>query len=221
MSNSDYNLKIILLAAGKSQRFNGIKLLSTLSSRQTLMATSELKKQSTTLIEHVLNQLGNALHELNIADNNLQVATGLYHQQLSALIGDRYHIHYCENAHLGLGHTIAQSVSEILEAQGTAKPSHILFALADQVALTTDDYIHLIEQSLSTPNKLVCAEAEKELMPPAIFPQHYFKELTTLYGDKGAKALLHKNKDNLQPVLLDKAAIDIDTQQDLIDWLGK
>ncbi|MDO7083982.1 nucleotidyltransferase family protein [Pseudocolwellia sp. AS88] len=219
MSNSDYNLKIILLAAGKSQRFNGIKLLSTLSSRQTL--TTSPKKQSTTLIEHVLNQLNNALQALKIADDNLLIATGTYHQQLSALISERHGIHYCENAHLGLGHTIAQSVSEILEVQSSAKPSHIMITLADQVALTTDDYIHLIEQSLSTPNKLVCAQAEKELMPPAIFPQHYFKELATLHGDKGAKALLHKNKDNLQPVLLNRAVIDIDTQQDLIDWLGK
>ena len=96
-----------------------------------------------------------------------------------------------------------------------------MIALADQVALTADDYIRLIEQSQSTPDKLVCAQAEQELMPPAIFPQRYFKELTTLHGDKGAKALLHKNKENLQPVLLNSAAIDIDTQQDLIDWLDR
>jgi len=206
MNNNDYKLKIILLAAGKSERFNDIKLLA------------KVKQQdgSITLIEHALQQIYKALNILNLNENNLHVATGCYHPQLAQLIGNRYSLSYCENAHLGLGHTIAQSVEKILNNEEST--SHIMITLADQVALNFEDYVSLIKQSLATPDKLICAKAGQEIMPSAIFSQVYFNDLMTLKGDKGAKALLHRNKENLQEVLLSNAAIDIDTQQELINW---
>jgi molybdenum cofactor cytidylyltransferase len=57
-------------------------------------------------------------------------------------------------------------------------------------------------------------------MPPAIFPLCYFPQLIQLEGDKGAKALLYKHKENLQTVSLPNAIIDIDTKEDLTNWLN-
>jgi len=68
------------------------------------------------------------------------------------------------------------------------------------------------------PDKLICTKAGSEIMPPAIFPAHYFTQLMSLTGDKGAKMLLHKNRENLQKVLLPNAGIDIDTREDLLNW---
>lgn len=93
-----------------------------------------------------------------------------------------------------------------------------MIMLADQIALSPADYTHLIKQSLTAPDKLICAQEEQEIMPPAIFPRRYFSELMTLEGDKGAKALLHKNAEQLQSVRLPNAIIDIDTQQELLNW---
>jgi len=217
MSNSCYNLQVIILAAGKSERFAAIKLLAKLKKQR------NGKAYSTPIIQHVLQQLTTSLSVLKIAKSKLNIATGGYHEQIAAVIGKQCSLLNCPDAHLGLGHTIAQSVERIINHNDSAISSdectsHIMITLADQVSLTADDYTRLIEQSILTPEKLICANAGLDIMPPAIFPQHYFTQLMSLAGDKGAKALLHKHKDKLQAVSLPNAAIDIDTQQDLINW---
>lgn len=206
MIDQGYNLKIIVLAAGKSERFEGIKLL----------AKVQKQGDSITLIQHVLQQISASLSILKIDECNLHVATGGYHLQIAEFIPKRFSLDYCERAHCGLGHTIAQSIDNIIINDDNT--SHIMITLADQVALCSDDYISLIKQSLIMPEKLICAKVGKEIMPPAIFPQQYFTQLMSLTGDKGAKTLLYKNKENLQEVILPNSAIDIDTQQDLINW---
>lgn len=205
-----YNMKVILLAAGKSQRFNDIKLLAPIKKRE----------YSIPLIQHVLQQISKSLAILNLNPQNLFTATGCYHEDISTIIDKQFSVIYCSNAHLGLGHTIAQSVARIISdvENTTEQASHIMITLADQVALTSDDYRKLIEQSISMPDQLICAIADQEIMPPAIFPRRYFDQLVKLTGDKGAKALLHQNKEHLQTVQLPNAAIDIDTKQDLHNW---
>ena len=216
MKKQDYNLKVILLAAGKSERFNGVKVLAKVQQKET----------SITLIEHAFHQISLALTELNIDEKNIQIATGRYHSQITTFFSEhenanhQYIFDYCEDAHLGLGHTISQSVERIINSAHANEnsPSHILIALADQVALTADNYVALIKQSLALPNKLVCAKAGQEFMPPAIFPSTYFADLMRLKGDKGAKPVLYTNKENLQTVSIQHAERDIDTQQDLANW---
>ena len=214
MKKQDYNLKVILLAAGKSERFNGVKVLAKVQQKET----------SITLIEHAFHQISVALNELNIDEKNIQIATGRYHSQITTFFSkhenSQYIFDYCEDAHLGLGHSISQSVGHMLTDvhDNENSPSHILIALADQVALIADDYIALIKQSLALPSTLVCAKARQELMPPAIFPSAYFDDLMRLKGDKGAKPILYANKENLQTVNLPNAERDIDTQKDLSNW---
>lgn len=212
MEDQCYNLKIILLAAGKSERFNGIKLL----------AKVQQQKDSITLIEHTLQQISVALSKLNIHKSNLRIATGRYHSKITKSLDEheKYFFDYCDDAHLGLGHTIAQSVKQMLAnpQQDDRIPSHIMIALADQVALTSDDYIELIKQSLVSPNKLICAKAGQEIMPPAIFPAAFFKDLRQLKGDKGAKTILFANRENLEAINITHAERDIDTRLDLTNW---
>jgi molybdenum cofactor cytidylyltransferase len=209
INNNPYSLKIILLAAGKSERFEAIKLLANIKNQT----------NSIPLIQHVLQQITASLTVLNIDKSSLHIATGGYHEQIYEIIGNQLSLTYCSDAHLGLGHTIAQSVNKVVSSDDST--SHVMITLADQVDLNSEDYIRLIEQSLSMPTKLVCASAGLEIMPPAIFPSQYFAQLKNLTGDKGAKALLHKNKENLEKVLMSNAAVDIDTKQDLINWHEK
>jgi len=206
MTNKTYHLKVILLAAGKSERFNGVKLLAKVSSKNT----------SVTLIEHALTQLSTALNSVNINAKNIHVATGRYHAEISATVAETYAFDFCKDADLGLGHTISQAVNNITRQNKNI--SHIMIALADQVALNANDYLALIKQSLALPTKLVCAKAGQEIMPPAIFPAAYFSELMALKGDKGAKPILYANKENLETVTIAHAERDIDTRQDLANW---
>jgi molybdenum cofactor cytidylyltransferase len=205
MIKDGYHLKVILLAAGKSERFNGIKLLANIQQDNPIP-----------LVQQVLQQITAALNTLQIDQSNLLVATGVYHAHLAERIGDNFTLSYCDLAAKGMGNTIAQSVNKLVK--NDVQPSHIMITLADQVALTTDDYLRLIRESLTTPDQLICAKVVEEIMPPAIFPCHYFEELMSLQCDKGAKAILHRHIKNLKTVSLPKAAVDIDTQQELIDW---
>jgi len=211
MTSQRYKLSVLLLAAGKSQRFNGIKMLTALAPQKLAP-----QQKSLTLIEHVLNNIEQALPLFSIKHTNIHIATGQYHQQIAALLAEKYSLLYCNQANLGLGHTIAQAVAYIVENKKNT--SHIMIALADQIALESNDYAQLIAQSITFPNAIICAKAQNHLMSPAIFPQAYFSELTQLTGDKGARSLLIKNKDQLQSVSLPTALIDIDTPQDLAHW---
>ena len=221
MSGNDYNLKVIVLGAGNSERFGEIKLL----------AKVKLSDDSLSLVEHVLQRISAAFNLLNIDAANIHLTTGRYHQQISTRLGKQFPLLYCQDAHLGLGHTIAESVKKITSATSKNKSnnesnnesdvSHIMITLADQIALETDDYMRLIEQSLKSPAQIICTKAEQKMMPPAIFPSDYFTDLMVLQGDKGAIALLDKNKEKLQTITMPNAIVDIDTKQDLINWQNK
>jgi len=222
LNNNVYHLKVIILGAGKSERFGDIKVLAKLLPKVTpkdsakVLSSKEQQGRSATLLQHVIAQVSIALNKLNINPTSLHIATGRYHQQVSEFFGDQFSLIHCEDADLGLGHTIAQSVEKVCCADKNT--SHIMIVLADQVALSSGEHIRLIEQSLETPNKIVCAEAKQEIMPPAVFPCQYFSDLVALQGDKGAKTLLHKNKSQLETVLIANAIIDIDTKKDLENW---
>ena len=51
---------------------------------------------------------------------------------------------------------------------------------------------------------------------PAIFPRSVFADLVQLRGDLGARALIQRNPDRLVRVPMARAAIDIDTPEDLL-----
>ncbi|MGB0938448.1 MAG: nucleotidyltransferase family protein [Colwellia sp.] len=204
--SESYRLKIIVLAAGKSERFGAIKLL----------APVKLRNAETPLIDHVLNQLSSSMSTLAINSSQLVVATGNHHKALSAVIKTNIQTVYCSQASKGIGHTIAQALSSVLSEETNF--SHIMISLADLISLLPKDYTQLIESSISHPDKIISAQAKTSLMPPVIFPYRFINQLLDLTGDKGAKAILEKNKECLLPVSVPNALIDIDTQKDLIDW---
>lgn len=258
MTMDRYHLKIIVLAAGKSSRFNGIKVLAPVIKTSSKNTPQNLAKEhSISMIEHVLNEINLALSTLTIKPSNLQIATGKYHTEIAKLIGEKHSLIYCQDAHLGMGHTIANAVGSVLQQANNAQDeanniSHVMITLADQIALNTDDYIKLIKQSMKMPAQLICAISSqvaeqvasngsiktfvnpptnssvntiaknktKNIGPPAIFPYQYFCDLIKLQGDKGAKALLHANEDNLETILLPNAKIDIDTPAELNNWIN-
>lgn len=195
----DYQLVIVLLAAGKSERFGDIKQL----------ANASPLTDSPTVLEQTASRL------LPLSEN-LVIATGHYHHAIKSALNTAYRIYQCPNADSGMGHTIADATSFVL--QQFPNCSHLMFALADQVALQSEHYMQMLSHSLRFKQHIICAESAIGISPPAIFPKWSFEQLQQLEGDKGAKRILKRYQEQTIKVDIDEAEIDIDTPEDLFSW---
>lgn len=207
-----YRLACVVLAAGKASRFGEPKQLANTS-------------------ENTL--LGNALQQLNCAiiyaakqkkesfSSSIYVALGAHRQVIQPYLENTsFNVKplIVEHWQLGMGH----SLSESMKAIANAAYSHVLVTLSDLVAVTAKDYSRLINQSVLNPDNVIVsrfAKSEKTVLgAPAIFPRSYFSELSQLKGDVGARKVIQSAKTDVITVDNANAAIDIDTQQDLLDW---
>jgi len=205
MSRCNTQLNIVLLAAGKGLRFQQ----SCTDAKKAIQIKQLANLNGMPIIRHSINQL-HPLASENSITCNLYVALGANHQKISAELPEDVTPLVTENSSLGMGHTIADSVTQIAD-----KSSHILVCLADQVLIDTQHYQQLINKSLAEPDKIIATFSENKMMAPAIFPKMYFTELAKLHGDRGAGSLLKRNSNNVITHPCPKAEFDIDTWADL------
>lgn len=197
--SAEFSPIILVLAAGNSKRFQGVKQIADVKSEH-----------------NVQPMLCATLDKLVNLPCPIVVATGRYHEQLLALNHHDLDFYYCDSAYLGMGHTIAQGTRYVM--QQYPKLSHIFLVLADQVALVSDDYQSLLSEAQDHPGRIICCKTLSGLSAPTIFPKRYNTALTQLRGDKGAKSVLNKHMPNVIAMNTPNAMIDIDTQHDLIQW---
>jgi molybdenum cofactor cytidylyltransferase len=114
-----------------------------------------------------------------------------------------------ENWRQGMGSSIARGI-RVIEARESY--DGIVVALADQPQLTVDDFNRLV--SLFDGNHIVAARYSDQPGAPVIFPPALFGDLQQLVGDRGAKSMLLKMKQDIVTVDLPAAGIDIDTVAD-------
>jgi molybdenum cofactor cytidylyltransferase len=95
-----------------------------------------------------------------------------------------------------------------------------MLLLADQPQITSDDLTRLARAWENRPKCIAAAYYSSHLGVPAIFPSRLFQELTQLRGDVGARSLLRRNSGTVTHVDMPSAAIDIDTQEDLLELIG-
>ena len=205
-------LAIVLLAAGQAKRFG---------SKKQLAQVNEASAAPQPMLVRALNRLM-ASSKLHCEQSSIFVALAPDSSELMTLLPPEIQAITCKESHLGLGVTI-QNVMVHLENHNVLKPqtqkySHVLFCLADQVALETHHIDSLISSCLNNPDKLIAAKTRGGISAPAIFPEYSFDELKKLTGDKGAKSVLIKFQPELVLVDLPEAAVDIDTQMDLTQW---
>lgn len=116
----------------------------------------------------------------------------------------------------GMGSSVAAGLEALLRAE--PKLEAACFILVDQPFLTTTHLLELHRQLENAPGKLGAASAyEHTLGVPAIFRKTLFPELSKLHGQKGAKPVIEKYKDQLISVPFPKGQIDLDTPE---DWKG-
>ena len=192
------SVSALILAAGESRRFNGIKLLAKINGKTLLEIVVEKIHRSS--VENCYICLGAHFDQLR---DQLK-------DQLKDLIPEHCEVVVSKNWQSGIGHSIADSIKAI-----TNKEERVLIVLADQILLSVEHINQLIEISNNNTDKIVATSAKEILMPPAIFPKQYFSELEKLEGDKGAAKLLKNESKRVISIVYENAAYDIDTQEDL------
>jgi molybdenum cofactor cytidylyltransferase len=201
--SSTVNIVSVILAAGASSRFNGSKITAKIQNGQSVLGHSIA----------TLNQLSEVA---NIAAPVVILGAHINDDVMAITANTLRMI----NPHwqLGLSSSVKQAVTYAIEVKADA----LLLVLADQVALSVDDYVGLIEAYLQN-GKTSCSYYHQDVGVPAIFIADDFTDLLSINGDKGAKTVLkrHAHQHSLNILPMENAQFDIDTPADLALWLDQ
>ena len=184
-------LSVLIPAAGASQRLGQAKQLVRLKTR-TLIQNSVETANSTTPREIIVVTGANAK----------AVQEAVKHPPLRWV--------HNSNWSAGMGGSVAAGVKAI-----DPKSTAVMILLSDQWRLETSDLRLIAETWQKNPERIVCAQAEGQNMPPVVFPSSCFSRLRALEGESGARNLLKEHSDMLTPVALENAIFDLDTQAQL------
>jgi molybdenum cofactor cytidylyltransferase len=192
MSESDDGLYAIVLAAGASMRFGGIKQLVRIDGRPLLHAT----------VSRAVEVAGAATIVV-LGANAAELAPLLTHTPATIVVN--------RNWREGIGSSIRAGIARLPAACTGA-----MLMLADQAAVTSQDLQRLVGTWRRQPEYIAAALYAGSTGVPAVFPRSRFRELAELRGDIGARMLLQRNPDRVVRVPMDSAALDIDTPEDLL-----
>jgi molybdenum cofactor cytidylyltransferase len=189
--------ELIMLAAGQSKRFGGLKQLA------------QIKGQP--MICHCLSQYRQGDNWLSGIANG-HVILGSDAELISNILPTKVERYIADSWPLGMGHSLGQSIQLI-----ASDTTHVLIVLADQVALTQQHILRILNESNCFPLHIVAAKYANRVGVPAMFPREYFSQLSQLRGDKGARTLLQQHLQRVISIDIPEAALDIDTLADLND----
>lgn len=193
-------LVALLLAAGRSQRFNNIKQLADVNGMP--------------MICHCLEQYYNN-GQLISGIEQVRVVLGANVEKIKPVLPTGTTTYVSHNWKSGMGSSLSDAMNAIPK-----NTTHVLVGLADQVAVDQNGLEMLIHAYKAYPNKIIASRYNGKAGVPAIFPRTYFGYIAQLSGDQGAKGLLQREAENLHTVDLPNAAMDIDSPEDLLDYLS-
>lgn len=180
-------LSILIPAAGASERLGQPKQL--------------VRFKSKALIQNAVN----TAH--SIAPGEIIVVTGANAPAIKDAVkhGQVRWVHN-SNWKAGMGSSIGAGAADISHASCA-----VMILLCDQWRLETSDLRLMAETWQSNPERIICARANKQNMPPVIFPICFLGELQALEGENGARDILKDKPEMLIPVPLKNAQFDLDT----------
>jgi molybdenum cofactor cytidylyltransferase len=191
------NCGALILAAGESKRFDGVKQLA--------------KVRGDTLLNRVLKEYKKA------GCSPIYVALGANRNKIMSTLSDDVKIIIVNDWQQGMGYSLSKAIQWI-EQQGFPQDDKLIVGVADQIDIDSDALQTLLKEAVAQPNKIVAASYNQIQGVPAIFGYDDLKELRELKDDKGARTYIKNNISNVSPVELPSAAIDIDTKEDLDIW---
>jgi molybdenum cofactor cytidylyltransferase len=170
--------QVIMLAAGLSSRFGSHKLMHIMADQRPM----------------ILHSLAPYIK----ADLPITVVCNQRHKQLHQLL-DSLNIHYviAQNADKGMGHSIAEGITNVLDENNTETSSQgWMIALADLPFLKNKSVITLLNKisemrSNNSDNPLITRLSHnKKPGHPVYFSQYFKNDLINLTGDIGAKKIM-------------------------------
>ena len=193
-------IPILLLAAGGSSRMGQPKQL--------------LPWENQTLIEHQIQTLLKTGHPVNVvlgSNSNLIVP-----------VVEEYPVNIFKNNdwESGMGSSISLAISQIIQKFPDAKG--VLITLLDQPLITTS-YIEKMLDTVESDSQQIIASrsASGWTGVPVLFNKCYFKDLTELSNDEGAKKIIKRHEESV--VFLEGGELleDMDTPQSYQQLLSK
>ncbi|MEM0127507.1 MAG: nucleotidyltransferase family protein [Thermoplasmatales archaeon] len=179
----------VLLAAGKSERFRGQKLLSEVAGKK--------------LIEWSIKSL---------QGSGLDALIAVVSPSLRVTIPYDFAVVVNGEPELGISHSISLSLSFVEEMDG------VLFHLADQPFVDEGLMKEMVSSFRKDGEKIVAASVNRDPRNPMIFPRKYYQELRSLSGDHGAKSVALHHPDQLATIeVQEEILLDVDTLSDLED----
>jgi molybdenum cofactor cytidylyltransferase len=184
-------IAVLIPAAGSASRFGSCKQL--------------VEMDGKSLLQHAVDRAN------TIAPGAVFVVTGADHGAIAETLRDATPIRNPAWRD-GLGGSIAHGIERLApDFDG------ILIVLADQVALTGEDLQRLCDGFDG--GNIVCARYRGRRGVPALFCRESFPLLRRLSGDRGAQPLLYEQQLRVSEMAMERAAVDIDTAEDLDRWL--
>lgn len=188
------NIVALILAAGQSKRFGSPKQL--------------LKWKESNLLEHAIQSSCKSK-----AYKTFLVLGANYDQILEETDLSNVEVIRNDNWENGLGNSIAFGVNHILK--DISKIDGILLMLADQ-PLVDSNYLNSIIAEFE-PNKeeiIASSYLNGKKGVPALFDKVYFKELSNLKGDVGARKIIKTYSTDVITLNAGEMLFDIDTKED-------
>lgn len=188
----------IVLAAGFSQRMqNQDKLMLTIDDQPLLRRTAIAALESNSIETIVVIQFGQNKRFQSITDLELQITLSF-------------------KAQYGMSMSLRSGIASISE-----EVDGVMILLADMPEINKHEINMLIDAFEL--GKIVVAGANGSQGNPVILPKRLFYELMQIRGDKGAREII--NKHHKDTILVDKfgnkALLDIDTEEDWLEWQNK
>ncbi len=181
----------ILLAAGRSRRASGNKLLYRLASGQVMALESA-------------QRLGSAVDEVLAVVRSEDV-------ELPGLLGEEgIDCRPCLTAHLGMGHSLGFGVNQSPQARGW------VVALADMPWIRPET-IRAVADRLRQGAALVIPTFEGRRGHPVGFSTGYRAELLQLRGDRGGRSIINRHPEAVVEIACEDRGIwlDVDRDEDL------
>jgi molybdenum cofactor cytidylyltransferase len=193
------NLAIIILAAGPSSRFQGVKQLA--AYRETSFIrhaiTEALKTQ-----EKVIVVLGANAEKVKREIEDLPVAVVLN-----------------TDWEEGMSSSIRSGLTALLEGEPSAQGA--VFMVCDQPFVSSRLLTELFTKYKETAQPIIASAYEHTIGTPVLFANSFFPALLALSGKSGAKKIIQQNKDLALTIPFPLGHVDIDTQEDYLALQGK
>lgn len=186
---------LVLLAAGKSSRFEGNKLQEEIRG----------KKMYEIALERLQAFSGFRSYVVTGSEEIAEKAEAL---GIQAVCNKEPEKGIALSLHLGLGRAMQQNP----ELDG------VMFSVCDQPELSIATMQKILNTASWHRGSIVCAGKGEKTGNPVLWSKKYFEELLTLTGDKGGSRLMSKYAENVRIIQTEQEELrDVDYREDLKD----